>query len=538
MPADASTYDADPQTGLALRILYSALVRCESLRFVTFWKELFPLGSMLDVDTVVSCCQLAFRELAPDRHGIVLLVDESAKLAHALDSDGAMRMLTALGSLLDSTAASELNVVCSTLDAMLLNTIQTSSGRRIAYVPLPELSQAAAEALFSRALATSLPTGQALPPAIRIAISDCAGHLRTLECLRIVAQASSPVATLDSLRAQTVERFIGDATPVWAVRAALRGDELALIDVVPGSSCVPFCDAITSGTFINTSAVGSSSVVPKLSMMLLLRFAHARGASSPLRSAILGMAAAEEVGCGLESPSLGGEPFEAFFSHLLRLLSVLDSNTDRLVQQLLHISPQELADSDLPEAVHELLLKPYSVNALHHRLALWPTVAFADAASDTRCHALQGAGIFSFVKNNPAFDVLYLTAPTTAKNTIAMAFEVRLTTPMRPVDGSGAGASAAASTRAVDHIDSMDEVDRKIALFRHEYCGSGGAFEGRCVKLDNVLYVYMAVRTITGYTAAVRSAYLARGVVVLDRAAAEVFLTPTLSGCLLFQERL
>jgi serine/threonine-protein kinase len=60
----------------------------------------------------------------------------------------------------------------------------------------------------------------------------------------------------------------------------------------------------------------------------------------------------------------------------------------------------------------------------------------------------------------------------------------------------------------------------------------------RDIKPENVLYVYLTARTITGYTAAVRAAYLARGVVVLDRAAAEVFLTPTLSGCLLFQERI
>lgn len=464
MPALPSAYDADPETGLALRILFSALVRSESLPFGKLWREFFPLGSTLDVQTAVECCQIALSELAPVCRSILLLVDESAKLAQAADHRSALRMLAALGSLLDCNPACKLNVVCSTLDATLLNNLRTTSGRRITYVPLPELSQVAAEALLSSALAATLVPGQVLPSALRVATSDCAGHLRTLEYLRLAAQASSPVFTLDSLRTVTVARLAGKwgDTPEWAVRAALRGDELALGDVVPGSNNILFCDAITSGTFINTSAVGSKRAVPKLSMMLLLRFADV--APPELAVPIRGMAAAEELGCGRPRPSLGCEPFEDFFSHQLRLLTVLESDRDRSVQQLLHVSLAELADPGLPDSVRELLLQPFSRGICRHRFAKWPTIAFVDAVFDSRCQALRNAGIFSFSKNNPAFDVLYLSVPTGTTNASAIAFEVRLTT---PCSGSSAGGPQ-------ELADITSEIDRKVALFHQLYSSSCG----------------------------------------------------------------
>lgn len=528
MPASPSAYDADPETGLALRILFSALVRSDSLPFGIFWREFFPLGSMLSVQTAVKCCLGALNELAPARRSILLLVDESATLAHASDHRRALRVLTALGSLLDCNPASKLNIVCSTLDAMFLNNLRSTSGRRITYVPLSELSQGASEALFSLALAATLVPGQPLPPAIRVAISDCAGHLRTLECLRHAAQASSPVYTLESLRIDTLARLSGmwSGTPEWAVRAALRGDELALGDVVPGSANVLFCDAITSGTFINTSAVGLKRAVPKLSMMLLLRFADV--APPELALPIRGMAAAEETGCGRPRPSLGGEPFEDFFSHQLRLLTVLESGSDRSMHQLLHVSLAELADPGLPDAVRELLLRPCSLDIRRHSFAQWLAISFVDAVRDSRCQALRNAGIFSFSKTNPAFDVLYLSAPTGTPDASAIAFEVRLTTPR---SGSGAGGR-------VELADCATEIDRKVALFHQLHCGSSGPLARLHVSPGNVLYVYLAAQSISGFDAAARAAYLARGVLVLDRAASEVFLTPTFSGCLLFQERI
>jgi len=309
---------------------------------------------------------------------------------------------------------------------------------------------------------------------------------------------------------------------------------LALVDVVPGSSGVHFCDAITSGTFINTSAVGKSSVVPKLSMMLLLRFAHAQGASSPLYSAILGMAAAEEVGCGLPRPSLGGEPFETFVRHLLRLSTCLEDESDRSLREFLHVSLDELKVDRIP--VRELLLRRVSRDFKRHSEVQLGAITFAAAVRHSTCTALDSAGLFSFVKNNPAFDVLYLSGPRTDKCRFAVAFEARITTPA--VDSRGGGCTVIAGSNAdTEFEDSIAKVEKKVALL-HSLCTRGGTFDNLGIMPENVLYVYLTARTITGYTAAVRAAYLARGVVVLDRAAAEVFLTPTLSGCLLFQERI
>lgn len=529
MPADLSSYDADPQTGLALRVLYSGLVR-SSLSFGKFWREYFPHGSTLDVRTVIECCQIAFGQLAPDRRGILLLVDEAAKLARTSGPHNAELMLTALGALLDCYISSELNVVCSTLDALLLNRCRTASGRAIIYVSLPELTQSAAEVMFAKAL-TRILRRTPLPSSMRIAISDCAGHLRTLEHLLRAAEVASPVFALDDLRDRTVAALAHhtDDTPAWAISAALRGDAMALTEAVAGSNGVTFCDAITSGTFINTSAFGSSAVVPKLSMMYLLRFAFAQDDSSPLRSSIRGMAAAEEGACMPNVPSLGGEPFEIFVSHFLRLTTVLESESSRSLAQFLHVSLDEIANPDIPSRVREQLCRPYSCDIPGHIFAQLHTLTFGAAARDDRCHALEAAGIFSFRINNPAFDLLYLSGPSRDKDRYAVAFEARITTP-----GSSRRAGERRA-RIADHTDSLTEVERKVAL-AHMHCRQGEAFDEIGVNVANVLYVYLAARTITGFGIASRAAYLARGVVILDRPAAEIFLTPTLRGCLMFRE--
>ena len=512
---------------LRLRVLYSGLVR-SSLSFGKFWREYFPHGSTLDVRTVIECCQIAFSQLAPDRRGILLLVDEAAKLARTSGPHNAELMLTALGALLDCYVSSELNVVCSTLDALLLNRCRTASGRAIFYVSLPELTQSAAEVMFAKALSRIL-RRTPLPSSMRVAISDCAGHLRTLEHLLRAAQAASPVFALDDLRDRTVATLADhtDDTPAWAVSAALRGDAMALTEAVAGSNGVTFCDAITSGTFINTSAFGSTAVVPKLSMMYLLRFASAQDDSSPLRSSIRGMAAAEEGACMLNLPSLGGEPFEIFVSHFLRLTTVLESESNRSLAQFLHVSLDEIANPEIPSRVREQICRPYSRGISGHIFAQLHTLTFGAAARDGRCHALDAAGIFSFRINNPAFDLLYLSGPARDKDRYAVAFEARITTP---------GSSRRASRRSARiHTDSLTEVERKVAL-AHMHCRQGEAFDEIGVSVANVLYVYLAARTITGFDIASRAAYLARGVVILDRPAAEIFLTPTLCGCLLFRE--
>jgi hypothetical protein len=539
MPAKPSAYDADPETGLALRILYSALVRSRNLTFVDFWREFFPLGSTLDVQTAMKCCQLAFQDIAPARSGILLLVDETVKLVHDSSRASANCMLTALGSLLSCYNSRQLNAVCSTLDAMLLNAHRTSSGRFISYVPLPEITQDAAEAMFAEALgvvsvpldSSPLLPGRQLPPALRIAISDCAGHLRTLERLLFAAQATAPVFDLNGLRRRTVAKLAG-ATPWWAVLAALRGNTLKLTDVVPGSNGVILCDAITAGTFINTSAIGKNPVVPKLSMMYLLRFAEEEGEESPYLAPILGMAAAEESAAGLQRPSLGGALFEDFVGHLLRLITALEAGSDRRVHQLLHVSLVELADTGIPKPVRELLLRPCSHRSRHLQLvAHWPLATFRDAASNTTgtYAALTDAGIFTFHKDNPSFDLLYLSAPSSdAENRFALAIEARITTPV--------GSASIGEADSKEHKDNLGEVDRKVRDF-FVHCTEGEAFAKLAVKRRNILYVYLAARTIAGFDTAARQAYLAKGVVVLDRNATEVFLTPTLSSCLLFQER-
>jgi hypothetical protein len=183
--------------------------------------------------------------------------------------------------------------------------------------------------------------------------------------------------------------------------------------------------------------------------------------------------------------------------------------------------------------VRELLLRPFS-HIRRRRFLHWPLATFRDAASNTTgtYAALTDAGIFTFHKDNPSFDLLYLSAPSSdAENRFALAIEARITTPV-----GSASLGRDGSKDDEEHKDSIGEVDRKVMDF-FVHCNEGGAFAKLTIKRRNILYVYLAARTIAGFDTAARQAYLAKGVVVLDRNATEVFLTPTLSSCLLFQER-
>jgi len=143
-------------------------------------------------------------------------------------------LLSTVGALLDTFAAQQfnlLNAVCTTLNANAFNDTETDSKRPVAWAPLPALPQKPAERMLRRALLQRM-----LPPrrAVRIAISDCAGHPRSLEYVMKASveteQCANPKAwradpddgrLLDSLRNTVVKRLTRAHT--WAVRAALEG---------------------------------------------------------------------------------------------------------------------------------------------------------------------------------------------------------------------------------------------------------------------------------------------------------------------------
>ena len=264
---DFSNYDADVQTGLALRILHSFFVDPTAMRLSAL-ARLLPAGP-LSVDLAIETCILAAERETGAKRGVLLLVDEIVMM---LEKEQGAPLLPLLGRLLDTFPSEQLNLVCTTLDAVMLNKEEMRSGRRIRWARLPALPQAAAEGLFVRALAAA-----ALPPAVRMTISDAAGHPRSLQyVLEAALELGAKRGQLQELRDATLKRFPDSLAPCFAaVKAALRGVALRL-DSTPLDDGRRLHELIAAGTFINTDATSSTSkLVPKLSMLRLLQFARA-----------------------------------------------------------------------------------------------------------------------------------------------------------------------------------------------------------------------------------------------------------------------
>ena len=115
-----------------------------------------------------------------------------------------------------------------------------------------------------------------LLPAVRIAISDCAGHPRSLEKMQeVILELLHEYGSADDWTSKNsskelrdrVLRKIGTQTAVLsaeAVRVALKGKRLRF-DARIGSAT--FSEMIASGVLLNTGIEGKRSDVPKLSML-------------------------------------------------------------------------------------------------------------------------------------------------------------------------------------------------------------------------------------------------------------------------------
>jgi len=436
------TYDADLETGLSLRILHSCFVRrvdgSAAQQFPDF-AMMFPKGAVVPARTAVKACLLAAERELRKECGILLLVDEIVKLGQApstpLQPAPTMQLLSLLGGLLDTFTSRQLNVVCSTLDAVVVDRLRTASGRPLHWAPLPALTQEAAEKLMLRALqhprhdaaASSVPPNS-LSPAVRIAISDAAGHPRSLEHIRAAVEQlrsrNEPIR-LEVLRNAVLAAPQGPASlPVAAVKAALRGVECSLEDELLGSGdSRKLHQLIAEGMFINTDTNPSYRVVPKLSMLRLLQFArNARSEpdAAELAKCINALASAEEEAAACLVPSLTGELFERFVAHWLRMMAIVRADEELTVLDLFHAGKlRPFAAAGGP------LLAEFRL-----RGAKWLDALPRSFEDELRGGTLRNPAsglITAFGGCNPAFDVL-LTAPcsiATGDAYVALAIETR-----------------------------------------------------------------------------------------------------------------
>jgi len=303
--------DARSGTGLALRILWSFFTT--GMHFSEF-AALLKDGCSVSPSTAVKCC-LAALPAGGSKKGILLLVDEIVKLEANADA-----VLSKIGELLNAFTSEQLNAVCTTLNAQAFNTLETHSGRPIAWAPLQSLQQTQVEKLLRRALRL-----QMLPRPVRIAVGDCGGHPRSLEYLMKAARrlmrakrSSDEGKLLDDVR-HAVVRKLRLKAPTWAVRAALEGRALPLDEPVPSSgSPAVLREHIAAGTFFNTDVGRVKTIVPKMSMMSLMA---AFDSGTSLHEAVMALAAVEAR--AVTEHAMGGNQFEDFTVNWLRLRVLL-----------------------------------------------------------------------------------------------------------------------------------------------------------------------------------------------------------------------
>jgi hypothetical protein len=407
------SYDANDKTGLALRILYSFFVmqpNAELFSIEQFFHACFPGTTQVHVspETALEACILWAKRETGKEFGILLLVDEIAKMYDATPTSS---LVAELGTLLDVLPSNKLNVVCTTLDTSMLHRASMKSGRRIVWAGLPAFPQEVSERLFRTAL--HLKDGSSLPPALRIAISDASGHPRTLQyLLQGLLQSKNVTATTKDLKRmrRLVLAGMDHLAPSFAlVRAALCGQAVPLDEPLPGLKHTPR-ELIAEGSLVNTDAT-QNFVFPKLSMFRLLQFAHKVEAfeSSEREAAagksILFMAEAEADGASAgKGPSLEGRRFERFFVGWLQLMSILRANEETTALTLFH--GRKLRDN----ATDTALDAPFTFKRRLEPGQDTSKVHFHEAVASNMLEGASKGIIATFADNNPAFDVL-VTAP-------------------------------------------------------------------------------------------------------------------------------
>jgi hypothetical protein len=505
---DPKRWDADDETGLSLRLLHSFFVTQGSLQFHSFATMLCGVNRrrarLSPIDALMACQLWAKRETGQD-WGILLLVDEVARLY--TDKPKSL-LLRELGKLLDSFPPEKLNIVCSTLDSVLLREEGTSSGRPVIWANLPAFPQEVSERHFAIALqrAKLLEDGSSLPTALRIAISDASGHARTLEYLLKVAEQSERDAraekavkgsepmgfrSLKGMRARVLHELNDRFAPSFAiVRAALRGEPLLMETRVPGERKT-LRELIVKGVLINTDAT-NDLVVPKLSVYGLLQFAKSVESpqiSSPLHKSagdcIKALAQAEESGVSANEPSIKGHRFERFMVEWLRLMAILRNGESLTALELFH------ATSLMDAAKGTALTTPFTLKAnmewrcdttgLTSQEAVTGEKVFAKSVNlgakvfakevpTTKGRLLDkasGGTIASFPTNNLAFDVL-MTTPCGSRSSstpesneyVALAIEARFSS----VGSSGEEGDVNAKLRLIQGKDGKkgsEEMDPK-----------------------------------------------------------------------------
>ena len=276
-------YDTSHNRALGLRIVHSFFVHPEGASLRQLAEKLPSLGPEL----AILACRAYMHMHCSDRSALLILVDETRKTT---DYGKDIRMISELGNVLDTHSCNTVNILATTLDTLAFQKLRTDSGRSTIWAPLAGFCQKDAEGMFLQAAKLKIPEHLAklplvavstasdsaagyisgektggkvhiLPLVVRIAISDCAGHPRTLEKLQEVFEDHlrdynhdwESKTALRALRDGAIGIMSGGTilTPsLTAVRLALENQPIDLKTMIDDEGAT-FSDLIASGMFLN-----------------------------------------------------------------------------------------------------------------------------------------------------------------------------------------------------------------------------------------------------------------------------------------------
>jgi len=400
-----------PTAGLALRVLFSYYFSDES-NWWEFSKSAKNIAKSLTLEDALNCITYASKQSL----GVFLLVDELIKCnesneKNSNDLTNVDKVLSEIGGCLNLFPSERFNCIVSTLDTRPIMKTQSKSGRPICWILLEPLSIVEAMELFEK-YKHLLSLCQC--------ISDCNGHPRSLEALKIVCEKFNwdlpNYYTMITKLVDQVRNSLLLIPDLALIKAALRGVPVNLSDSPDEDKMVSYRDYIMMGYYLNTINPDSKELIPRLSPLLLAIFAWKF--LNDKENVRYNVALCIRNMLQLES-HFGWEQFEHFHLYWERLRRLMYQGEQVTIGSYYRLESSENT-SDQP-----FVLEPKTIYELVHH---FPSVTKENPMGDAvvkngRFITKLDKGIFKPAANNPGFDIVVFEAGK------AIAIECRFSNP-------------------------------------------------------------------------------------------------------------